>query len=118
VSSIGRIQVRHWLLVAVVGATALAAGRPGVGGVVAGGVVMGGSLLLYAIGLRALLLGGRPRLAIGMLSVKLLAFLGVCWMAFSIAREHAPDPVGFVLGVTCFPVAAVWEALHLQRARR
>jgi hypothetical protein len=106
------------MLVGATAAGAAALGAPGVGGVVAGGAVMGGSVLLYAVGLRALLTGGRPRLAIGLLSVKLLAFLGVCWMTFSLAREHGPDPVGFALGVTCFPVAAVWEALRMRRARR
>ena len=91
-----------------------ALGVPGAGGVLAGGGAIGVSVLLYAVGLRAVLRRARPRLAIGFLSVKLLAFLGLGWLVFASGREHRPDPIGFAVGITCFPAAAVWEAMRVR----
>jgi len=85
-----------------------------VGGVLLGGGAVGLSVLLYAVALRALLGRVGPRLAIGLLFVKLLAFLGLGWCAFTSGREHRPDPIGFAVGLTCFPVAAVWEAMRVR----
>jgi hypothetical protein len=85
-----------------------------VGGVLLGGGAIGLSVLLYAVALRALLGRVGPRLAIGLLFVKLLAFLGLGWWAFTSGREHRPDPIGFAVGLTCFPVAAVWEAMRVR----
>jgi len=85
-----------------------------VGGVLLGGGAIGLSVLLYAVALRALLGRVGPRLAIGLLFVKLLAFLGLGWWAFTSGREHRPDPIGFAVGLTCFPVAAVWEAMWVR----
>jgi hypothetical protein len=101
-------------LVAVVALAAAAAGRPGPGGVCLGGAAVGLSTLLYAGGLRGLLKRTRPRLAIGLLSVKLLAFLGLGWLAFTWGQGYRPDPIGFALGLTCFPAAAVWEAMRVR----
>jgi len=113
-ASLNRLQLRHWALVTAAAGGFLAAGRPGVGGVVLGGAVIGLSVLLYAVGLRWVLRRGHPRLAIGLLSVKLLAFLGLGWLAFASGREHRPDPIGFAVGITCFPAAAVWEAMRAR----
>jgi hypothetical protein len=85
-----------------------------VGGVLLGGGAIGLSVLLYAVALRALVGRVGPRLAIGLLFVKLLAFLGLGWWAFTSGREHRPDPIGFAVGLTCFPVAAVWEAMRVR----
>jgi len=104
----------HWGLLAVVTVVALAAGRPGVGGVLLGGGTIGLSIVVYAIGLRALLRRTGARLAIAVLFVKLLAFLGLGWLVFVAGRSWHPDPLGFALGLTCFPAAAVWEALRIQ----
>ncbi len=112
--SLSRIQATHWGLLAVAAAAATVAGTPGVGGVLLGGGVIGLSVLLYAIGLRAMLKRTGARLAIGMLFVKLLAFLGLGWLVFVARRDWHPDPIGFALGLTCFPAAAVWEALRVQ----
>jgi hypothetical protein len=112
--SLARVQARHWSLVAVVGTVAALAGRPGVGGVILGGSVIGLSVLLYALGLRSLVQRTGPLLAIGLLFVKLAAFLGLGWLAFTAGNEHRPDPIGFAVGVTCFPAAAVWEALRAR----
>jgi len=110
--SLRRLQIRHWALVAGAAGVFLAAGWPGAGGVVVGGAAIGASVLAYAGGVRLLLRGPHPRLAIGLLFVKLLAFLGLGWLAFASGREHRPDPIGFAVGITCFPAAAVWEAMR------
>jgi len=111
--SLSRLQLRHWGLLTAAVALAAAAGRPGVGGVLLGGATIGLSVLLYSVGLGAVLRRRRPRLAIGILFVKLLALLGLTWMVF-VARQHRPDPLGFALGVTCLPVAAAWEAFRTR----
>ena len=113
-ASLSRLQVRHWTLVAIAAAVAAIAGRPGVGGVLLGGGVIGASVLIYVVGLGSVLGRGSPRLAIGLLFVKLAAFLGLGWLAFAVGRAQRPDPIGFAVGVTCFPAAAVWEALRAR----
>ncbi len=111
--SLRRLQLRHWALVAAAIGVALLVGRPGAGGVALGGVAIGLSVLLTAAGLRAVLLRSGPRLAIGLLSVKLLLLLGLGWLAFA-KGVGRPDPIGFALGVSCFPISAVWEALRVR----
>ena len=113
-ASLSRIQARHWGLVGLTAATAAIAGRPGVGGVLLGGGALGLSVFLYALGLRLVLRSGRPRLAIGVVFVKLAAFLGLGWLAFASGRAFQPDPIGFALGLSCFPAAAVWEAMAMR----
>lgn len=112
--SLSRIQVHHWLLVAGAALACLAARRPGVGGVLLGGAAIGGAVFVYATALQLLVRRRRSRLAIGLLFVKLLAFLGLGWFAFVSGSEHRPDPIGFVIGITCFPAAAVWEAMRVR----
>ena len=112
--SLSRLQARHWALVALAAGGSGAAGRPGVGGVLLGGGVIALSVLLYSAGFRALAGRVGPRLAIALLFAKLLAFLGLGWLAFASGREHRPDPIGFAVGLTCFPVAAVWEAMRVR----
>jgi hypothetical protein len=110
------LQVRHWVLVGGVAGLALVVGWPGVGGVALGGGVIGVSVPIYAAGLRLLVRPGRRRLAIGLLFAKLSILLALGWLAFAAgARRYRPNPIGFALGLTCFPVAAVWEALRRQR---
>jgi hypothetical protein len=110
--SLGRLQARHWALVAMAAVAVTAAGGARVGGVLLGGGAIGLSVELYAAALRRMLRRQRPRLAIALLSVKLLAFLGLGWLAFASGRDYRPDPIGFALGLTCFPVAVVWEAMR------
>lgn len=112
-ASLSRLQARHWGLVGIAAAAAALSGRPGVGGVVLGGGVIGLSLLLYSVGFELLVRTARPRLAIGLLFVKLLAFLGLGWLAFTQGRNR-PDPIGFAVGVSCLPVAAVWETMRAR----
>jgi hypothetical protein len=113
-ASLSRLQWRHWGLVGLAAAAAAALGTPGAGGVLLGGGAIGLSVLLYAAASGFILRPGRRRLAIGALFVKLLAFLGLGWLAFASGGDLRPDPVGFALGLTCFPVAAVWEAMRVR----
>jgi len=115
-ASLRGLQARHWVLVGLATAAAAVAGWPGAGGVMAGGATIGVSMLIYAVGLRALLRRSSPSLAIGLLFAKLAAFLGLGWLLFTGGHEQRPDPIGFAVGLTCLPVAAVWEAMR-TRAR-
>jgi len=112
--SVSRIQVRHWGLVVAIGLLAWGSGAFGVGGTLLGGFAAWGSLASFAGIFHAAVIQHRPRLAIPLLSAKLLALLGLTWFAFT-ARRH-PDPIGFVLGVSCLPLAAVWEALRVRES--
>src|SRR5262245_38184681 len=100
----------HWGLLAGVALLATAIGRPGVGGVLLGGAAIGLATFFYATAFLAVLKRGNARLAVGILFVKLAAFLGLGWLVFS--EGYRPDPVGFTLGVSCLPAAAVWGALR------
>lgn len=81
-------------------------------GVVAGGAAIGVSTLIYAVIYLAVLSRRSGRLAFGMLFVKFLAFLGLGWLVFAASEASRPDPLGFAVGVSCMPVAAVWEAMR------
>jgi hypothetical protein len=37
-------------------------------------------------------------------------------MLFTSGVRNRPDPIGFALGLTCFPAAAVWEAMRARRS--
>jgi hypothetical protein len=110
-SDLGRLQARHWALTAIATATAWVLETPGAGGVALGGAMIGLSLALYAALFQVVVRGGRRRLAIGLLFGKLAAFLGVGWLTF-VSGSERPDPLGFALGVTCCPVAVLWEAVR------
>lgn len=86
----------------------------GAGGVVAGGLVVLGSVWLFARIFDAAIVRGRRRLAMALTFVKLAVLLGLGWVAFTVP-EWTPDPLGFALGVSALPVAAVWEALTTRR---
>lgn len=113
-ASLRRLQARHWGLVAVATTLALIAGTPGAGGVLVGGTVIGVSVLLYAAAFNLLTNPRRRRLAIGVLFVKLAALLGLGWIVLGSGIEITPDPLGFAAGLTCFPAAAVWEAMRAR----
>jgi hypothetical protein len=82
------------------------------GGILVGGGVIGLSVLLTAGSLRLVLGRRSTRLAIALLFAKLALLLGIGWWAFAAGGIVRPDPIGFALGLTCFPVAAVWEAMR------
>jgi hypothetical protein len=116
-ASLERLQRRHWLLVAVTTGLAAIAGRPGAASVALGGAVIGLVVAAYAAAARALLRRGSRRLAIALLFAKLAAFLGLGWWALTRGHAARPDPIGFALGLSCFPLAAVWEAMRARGSR-
>ena len=111
--SLSRLQLRHWTLVAAAAIAGTTGGHGG--GVLLGGGAIGLSVAAYGVALDALVRRGRRRLAIGILFVKLAALLGLGSLALASRRFH-PDPIGFAVGVSCFPVAAVWEAMRARGA--
>ena len=84
-------------------------------GVAVGGTAIGLSTFLYAILFAAVVKRSSRRLAFGMLFVKLVAFLGLGWLVFAASEAYRPDPLGFVVGVSCMPVAVVWEAMRARK---
>lgn len=112
--SASRVQIRHWALVALAAFASYVVWRPAVYGVLLGGGAIGLSTFLYTVWFGIASRRGSPRLAIGVLFVKLAAFLGLGWLVFS-SGEYRPDPMGFALGVSCLPTAAVWEAVRTRK---
>jgi hypothetical protein len=84
-------------------------------GIAVGGAAIGLSTFLYAALFAAVMKRASRRLAFGMLFVKLAAFLGLGWLVFAASEAYRPDPLGFVVGVTCMPVAVVWEAMRARK---
>ena len=113
-ASVERIQRRIALLTIVIGIVWWLADRSGARGVLAGGVVVFGSIWLLARLFEAAIVTGRRRLAMALTFVKLAAFLALGWIAFTVPSS-APDPLGFAVGVSTLPIAAVWEALEVRR---
>jgi hypothetical protein len=109
--TLSRVHVRHAILVLLT-AAALAASRPARGvGAIVGGTIIAGSTLLNTLSFHFAVRRPNPRVAIGISSVKLLASLLLVWWVMTYAGWR-PDPVGFAIGVACFPVAALWDALR------
>jgi hypothetical protein len=103
------------MLVGVLVLAAALGARDRLWGVVVGGAAIGVSTFLYAAVFVALLKRPARRLAFGVLFVKLLAFLGLGWLVFEASEAYRPDPLGFVVGVSCMPVAVVWEAVRARK---
>jgi hypothetical protein len=76
--------------------------------------VIGVTVRVYAAAFSTLTNPKRWRLAIGVLFVKLAALLGLGWVILGSTIEITPDPLGFAAGLTCFPAAAVWEAMRAR----
>jgi len=79
------------------------------------GAAIGVSTLVYAVGFLAMVRRQSRRLAFGVLFVKLALFAGLGWLVFSASKAYRPDPLGFAMGVSCLPVAAVWEAIRARK---
>jgi len=113
-ASIESIQWRIALLTIALSILWWISGRQGATGILAGGAVVLGSLRLLAKLFDAAIVTGRRRLAMALTFVKIAALLGLGWIALS-NPSWVPDPLGFAIGVSTLPVAAVWEALKVRR---
>ena len=114
--SVRRVQLKIVALGAVAGAVCAALGGPGVWGVLFGVGLVISSLWSYTILFDAAIRKGNRRLALGLPFVKLAAFLALGWWAIT-RGAGAIDPLGVAVGVTCLPLAAVWEALATRENR-
>jgi hypothetical protein len=113
-ASASRFQATHWAIVLLVAATVWLLGFPWAWGVLVGGAAIGLSTAIWAAILGVMLRGGRARLAVGIVFVKVAAVLALGWLAMY-GGAYRPDPVGFSIGVTCLPIAAVCEAIRLRK---
>ena len=111
--AIRAIMLRHGLLVALTAMVGGASGRWGPGGVAVGGAAMGLAVAAYGAALGVVLRRSSGALAMILLFAKFLAFLGLGWLVLG-GSMRGPDPLGFAVGVTCFPIATVWGALSVR----
>jgi hypothetical protein len=113
-ASLERVRKRIALLTLAFAVTCWLTTSLAASGVLAGGAVVLGSVWLLERLFDAAIVTGRRRLAMALTFVKLTAFLGLGWIAFTVP-SWVPDPLGFAVGVSTLPVAAVWEALEVRR---
>jgi hypothetical protein len=71
------------------------------------------SLWIYTVLFDAVLRTGRRRLALALTFVKLAALLALGWWVVK-RGAGAIDPLGVAAGITCLPLAALWEALRTR----
>lgn len=102
------------MLVGGVAAVVWVLGLPWAWGVLVGGAAIGVSTAIWASSIDVILRGGRVRLAVGIVFVKVAAVLALGWLALY-GGAYRPDPVGFSIGVTCLPIAAVIEAIRVRK---
>ena len=112
--TIGRVQWKIAALALLLMGTGAVLGRPQPTGVLFGAALVASSLWIYAVVLDALLRRGDRRLALGLTFVKLCSFLALGWWAMRWGAG-AIDPLGVAAGITCLPLAALWEALEARR---
>jgi len=111
--SVSRVQWKITALGLVAMAAGAVLGRPQPAGVLVGAGLVLASLSLYAVLFDAVLRSRRLHLALGLTFVKLAAFLALSWWAMS-RGAGALDPLGVAAGITCLPLAALWEALKAR----
>ncbi len=112
---VARFQAIHWGLVLLAALGSWWLEGPGPLSVLGGGAVAGLLTALNAVSFGAVVRGRRAGLAVLLQVFKGTILLGLGWLAFAARPEYRPDPVGFAVGVTCLPLAALAEA---GRARR
>lgn len=71
------------------------------------------TVVAYGAALGLVMRRGSRRLAITLLFAKFCGFLGLGWWAIT-ATQHGPDPLGFAVGVTCFPFATIVGVLRAR----
>lgn len=113
-ASARRFQATQWLIVLVAAAAAWLGGLPWAWGILVGGAAVGLSTAIWAASLEIILRGGRVRLAVGIIFVKVAAVLALGWLALY-GGAYRPDPVGFAIGVSSLPIAAACEAIRMRK---
>ena len=112
--SISRVEWKIAALALLAAGAGSILGKPQPIAVVLGAALVASSVWIYAVVLDAVLRRGDRRLALGLTFVKLCGFLALGWWAMSLG-SGAMDPLGVAAGITCLPLAAVWEALEARR---
>jgi hypothetical protein len=109
--------VERWTMILAaltIAATTLLAPRPvAFGATVGAGLMVANAWAMRRIGTRVLQSAERRGFAILLLNVKLLALIGVVWLAMHFLHV---DTLGFLLGVSVFPTAIVAAALQIGLA--
>ena len=113
VPSVSGVQRRIAALGVVAVAISLVAGRAYTWGVVLGIGLVASSLWLYAMLFEVAVRRGRRRLALGLMFAKLAVLLALGWWVM-VRGAGKIDPLGVAVGVTCLPLAALWEALKAR----
>lgn len=108
--SVRGIQLKIAALAAAAAAAYAALGGPGIWGVLFGAALVMTSLWTYAVLFEAAIRKGNRRLALGLPFAKLAALLALGWWVIT-RGAGVIDPLGVAVGVTCLPLAALWEAL-------
>lgn len=112
--SISRVQWKIAALALLAMGAGSLLGKPQPTAVVLGAALVASSVWIYAAVLDAVLRSGSRRLALSLTFVKLCGFLTLGWWAMRLGAG-AIDPLGVAAGITCLPLAAVWEALDVRR---
>ncbi|MCW5889373.1 MAG: hypothetical protein KIT14_02350 [bacterium] len=113
-ASASRFQATLWLMVVAVALLAWVLGLPYAWGILVGGAAVGFSTAIWAASLQIILRGGRVRLAVGIVFVKVAAVLALGWLALY-GGAYRPDPMGFAIGVSCLPIAVACEAIRMRK---
>jgi hypothetical protein len=88
----------------------LVASSPRTWGILLGVGLVASSLWLYAVLFDVVVRRGRRRLALGLTFAKLALLLALGWWVV-VRGAGKIDLLGVAVGVTCLPLAALWEAL-------
>jgi hypothetical protein len=113
VPTVSGVQRKIAALGAVAVTISVVAGRPRTWGVLLGVGLVASSLWLYAVLFDTVVRKGRRRLALSLTFAKLAILLALGWLVV-VRGAGKIDPLGVAVGVTCLPLAALWEALTVR----
>jgi hypothetical protein len=113
VPSVNGVQRKIAALGAAAVAINLVTSRSRTWGILLGIGLVASSLWLYAVLFDVVVRRGRRRLALGLTFAKLALLLVLGWWVV-VRGAGKIDPLGLAVGVTCLPLAALWEALTVR----
>jgi len=113
VPSVSGVQRKIAVLGAAAMTISLVANSPCTWGILLGVGLVASSLWLYAVLFDVAVRRGRRRLALGLTFAKLTLLLALGWWVV-VRGAGKIDPLGVAVGVTCLPLAALWEALTVR----